>query len=231
MKLRNPFLNLTKFEWALWLCSLLVITVSLFAGGTSPWYVIVASLIGATGLIFVSKGDVLGQILTVGFSIFYSVISLTFNYYGEMITYMFMTTPIAVFSIISWIRHPYASDSSEVRVSKLGIKKVIFILIMAVIVTTVFYFILKTLGTANLIISTLSVTTSFLASSLMFFRSPAYALAYSANDIVLIIMWVLASIENLTYIPMIVCFGAFLVNDLYGFYNWRRILKKQLQNA
>ena len=91
----------------------------------------------------------------------------------------------------------------------------------------VFYFILKALGNANLLFSTISVTTSFLASYMTFMRSPYYAIGYSANDIVLIILWIMASIENISYLPMIACFVMFLANDLYGFINWRKMEKRQ----
>ena len=76
-------------------------------------------------------------------------------------------------------------------------------------------------------ISTISVFTSFLAASLMLFRSKYYALAYASNDIVLIILFILASIENISYIPMVICFIIFLINDLYGFINWTKMSKKQ----
>ena len=38
---------------------------------------------------------------------------------------------------------------------------------------------------------------------LTIFRSPYYAVAYSFNDIVLIILWVLATIENPAYFCMV----------------------------
>ena len=60
-------------------------------------------------------------------------------------------------------------------------------------VTAGFYFILRALGTANLLPSTVSVTTSFLAVYLTFHRSPLYALGYAANDVVLIVLWLLAA--------------------------------------
>ena len=93
--------------------------------------------------------------------------------------------------------------------------------------TVAFYFILKTLGTANLAVSTLSVATSFLASSLMLLRSSYYAVAYAANDIVLIVLWILASLKDITYLPMVANFLVFLVNDIYGFWSWSRREKKQ----
>ena len=98
----------------------------------------------------------------------------------------------------------------------------------AVIITGIFYFILKYFNTANLIPSTISVTTSFVAVYLTFRRSPYFALAYASNDIVLIILWILASIYDAKYISVVVCFVAFLVNDIYGFVNWCKMKKRQV---
>ncbi len=221
----NYFRDLTHFERGLWITSLFVVTLSYFfsSGG---WLELVASIIGVTALIFVAKGYVLGQILSVVFALFYGYISFHFRYYGELITYVFMTAPIAAAAVISWLRNPY-KDTAEVTVSRMTKKQVALISITALAVTAVFYFILRAFGTANLIFSTISVTTSFLAVSFTYFRSPYYALAYSANDIVLIVLWVLATAENITYLPMIFCFFMFLVNDLYGYFNWKRIAKRQ----
>jgi nicotinamide riboside transporter PnuC len=93
-----------------------------------------------------------------------------------------------------------------------------------------FYLILGALDTSNLVISTVSVSTSFLAAALTYLRSPYYALGYAANDVVLIVLWVLASVVDISYLSMVVCFIMFLVNDLYGFINWRRMQRKQGQH-
>ena len=69
--------------------------------------------------------------------------------------------------------------------------------------------------------------TSFLAVYLTFRRSSFFAIAYAANDIVLIILWMLASVKNMKYISVVVCFAAFLVNDVYGFISWRKMEKRQ----
>lgn len=228
MEFRNPFKGLTKFEWTLWLVSIVVVVASFALSKGESWLNCIASLIGVTALIFVSKGDVFGQILTVIFALFYGFISFKFRYYGEMITYVGMTGPIAVMSVVSWIKHPY-EDSSEVEVQHLNKKQAINIAILTIAVTFAFYFILKYFNTANLVISTISIATSFSASYLTFLRSHYYALAYSANDVVLIILWTLASITDLSYAPMIFCFVMFLFNDIYGYFNWKRMHKRQNQ--
>lgn len=224
------FLTLTKFERGLWLTSLAVTLLScllsyLFSGNGDILNLI-ASLIGVTALIFVAKGHVLGQLLTVVFSVFYGIISVLFTYYGEMITYLFMTAPMAVVAAVEWIKNPY-KDTQEVKVHKVTKKQLAVMWLLAILVTILFYFILKALDTANLFFSTVSITTSFVASYLTFLRSPYYAIGYSANDVVLIILWALASVENISYLPMVACFIMFLFNDLYGFYNWKNMQKRQ----
>ncbi len=226
MNIIQSFRDLTKFEWTLWISSIVIVSGSFVIAPDSDWLTLIASLIGVTSLIFISKGYALGQALIVVFAVFYGIISFYFTYYGEMITYLGMTAPIAVVALISWLRNPY-EDSSTVTVSKVSRKQMIILIILTAAVTIAFYFILGALGNANLIISTISITTSFLAASLTVLRSAAYAAWYAANDMVLIILWVLASIADTSYIPMVVCFSMFLLNDLYGFYNWRRLRKEQ----
>jgi len=99
--------------------------------------------------------------------------------------------------------------------------------VLTIAVTIIFYFVLKYLGTANLLVSTFSVTTSFVAVFLSYKRSPYFALGYAFNDIVLIILWILASVTDMSYLSVVICFIIFLVNDLYGFYNWKKMQRKQ----
>ncbi len=224
--MKNPFAELSRFELGLWLTSVIVIAGSFLLSGGGDILTIIASLIGVTALIFVAKGYVLGQVLTVVFSVFYGVISFFFQYYGEVITYLCMTAPMAVFSIVSWLRHPY-EGTKEVEVNRLSIKQMVVLACSAIVTTVAFYFILAALGNANLLFSTISVTTSFAASGLTFLRSPYYAVGYAANDLVLIVLWGMATMENVSYLPMVLCFVMFFANDLYGFYSWQQMQKRQ----
>ena len=226
MKIKNPFSHLNVFEWILFSTSVVTIIVSYFISGNGALLEMIASLIGVTALIFVAKGLIIGQALTVVFSVFYGIISLSFNYWGEMITYLFMSAPIALLATIEWIRHPY-KNTDVVEVNKVTKKHIVTMCVLATVTTVGFYFVLKALDTPNLLFSTLSVTTSFCAAYLTYLRSPYYGIGYSLNDVVLIVLWVLASIKDISYLPMVLCFVMFLLNDLYGFYNWRRLRKVQ----
>jgi nicotinamide mononucleotide transporter PnuC len=227
--MKNPFKKLTKFELLLWITSAVVVCVSFALSPDKDPMTLCASLIGVTALIFIAKGYVIGQVMCVGFSVIYGIISFRYSYYGEMITYLCMSAPIAVAAVVSWIRHPY-KDTAEVTVSRVTKKRMISAVIITCAVTFAFYFILRALGTANLVFSTVSVATSFLAAYLTFLRSPYYGLAYGANDIVLIGLWAFACISNIGYLPVAVCFACFFINDIYGFVNWKRMKTKQSKN-
>ena len=217
----------TVGEWLLWGISAAVIVVSFCLFDRESYLTLAASLIGVTSLIFAAKGNPISQVLMVVFSILYGIISYTFAYYGEMITYLGMTMPMAVLALISWLRNPFEGNRSEVKVNAISKREVAFLWVLTAVVTVAFYFILRAFGTANLLPSTLSVSTSFAAVYLTFRRSPYYALAYAANDAVLIMLWVMAALTEVRYISVVVCFIAFLVNDLYGFVSWRKMGRRQ----
>ena len=220
----------SKGELVLWGSSAALILVSFFLFDRVNFMTLAASLIGTTSLIFNAKGNPIGQALMIVFSLLYGAISYTFSYFGEMITYLGMTAPMALFALISWLRNPYKGNHAEVAVNRIGKSEYALMYALTALVTLVFYFILDGFHTANMIPSTISVTTSFIAVYLTFRRSPYFALAYAANDAVLIVLWTLAARENASYLSVVICFVMFLVNDLYGFINWKRMEKQQAGN-
>ena len=221
----------SKGELLLWILSAITITISFLLFDRTNYLTLIASLIGVTSLIFNAKGNPFGQLLMVIFSVLYGIISCSFSYYGEMITYMGMTGPMAFFALVSWLRNPYKGKKSQVKVNSINRKEAWFTVLLTAAVTAVFYFILKYFETANLFFSTVSVTTSFAAVYLTFRRSPYFALIYALNDIVLIILWVYASLSDITYLSVVICFLMFLVNDIYGFVSWLKMEKKQNSTA
>lgn len=226
-KLRKMTGYFTKLERFMWCASVALIVGSFIAFDRESYLTLIASLVGVTSLIFNAKGNPIGQALTVLFSLIYGVISYSFAYYGEMLTYLGMTMPMAIFAFISWMRNPYEGRHEEVKVNTISRAETILMLLSAAAVTFGFYFVLDYFETANIVPSTISVTTSFLAVYLTFRRSPLYALAYAANDVVLIILWSLASAEDIRYLSVVVCFAAFLASDVYGFFSWHRMKKRQ----
>lgn len=220
----------TPLEWCLWLGSVTLLIAAFLIFKSTEYTTLISSLFGVTAIIFSAKGNPIGPALMVVFCIYYGIISYFCHFYGETATYVGMTLPMTVFSLIAWLKNPYKSQKSVVAVNKISGKEHILMWVLAVIVTIIFYYILKYFNTANLIVSTVSITTSFIAVYLSFRRSPYFSLGYVANDIALIILWISASLKDTTYIAVVVCFVTFLINDLYCFISWLRLQKIQSQD-
>ena len=226
--MNNLIKTLTKREWSIWLGSIIIVLISNLATKDFDLLTLVAALTGVTSLIFAAKGNVWGQALMILFSILYGIISFRFRYWGEMMTYLGMTLPMAVWSTITWIENPSENNGNEVQIQSLSKKHIVALCISGIIVTAAFYYILKSFNTPNIIFSTISIITSFIAASLTMLRSSYYAVWYAVNDVVLIILWVLASLKDPAYIPVVVNFSIFFMNDMYGFMSWKQ---RELEQA
>ncbi len=225
--IQETICSFSKKELMLWGMSVLFIVLLFVFFDGRNYMRLAASVVGVTSLIFNAKGNPAGQFLMIVFSILYGIISFSFSYYGEMITYLGMTMPMAAFSLISWLKNPYEGNRSEVKVNVISELETVPMCVAATGITILFFLVLKYFDTANLALSTISVTTSFLAVYLTFRRSSYFALAYAANDVVLIMLWVLASLSDIRYISVAVCFVAFLINDIYGFISWQEMKSRQ----
>ena len=137
-----------KLEMMLWSVSTVAIIASFFLFDRSNYITLVASVIGVTSLIFNAKGNPVGQLLMVIFSVLYGIISYTFRYYGEMVTYLGMTAPMALVALISWLRNPFRGNRAEVAVDRLQRREVWGMLLLSAVVTVLFYFILADFDTA-----------------------------------------------------------------------------------
>jgi nicotinamide mononucleotide transporter PnuC len=219
--------KLTRTEFIIWISSVTLIISFFLIFDRGNYLALVASLVGTTALIYNSRGEPLGPALLIIFSIMYGIISFGFRYYGEMITYVGMSLPMAIIALVSWVRNPFEKGKTQVRVNRISRGEVVFMLLLSFIVTVAFYFILEHFNTANLIPSTLSITTSFIAAYLTFRRSPYFAFAYAINDVILIVLWMLATIKDTSYLSVLVCFVVFLFNDTYGFTRWKIMQKRQ----
>lgn len=220
--MNNPIKVLTFREKIFWIVSIVIVVLSnLFTNSLDP-LTLAAVLIGITSLAFFAKGHILAQILMIIFSILYIIISFRFHYYGEVIIYLVLSLPMSIISLITWCKNPSTSNTSEVAIRKVSAKNLLVLGIICLIITIIFYFVLHRLNTPNLLVSSISIFTSFFSETLTVLRSSYYGLGYAANDLVLIIMWLLASFEDIAYIPVVINFVIFLFYDIYGFYSWKK---------
>ena len=126
--MKRLFNYFTLLEKCIWLSSVVLTVVSFCIFDREGFLTLIASLLGVTSLILCAKGNPLGQLLMVIFSILYGIISFSFGYYGEMITYLGMSAPMALFALISWLKNPYKGKKSEVKVNSVSAREIVRIL-------------------------------------------------------------------------------------------------------
>ena len=217
----------SRAEKMLWTASVALIVSSFLAFDGENFLALTASLIGVTSLLFNAKGNPVGQVIGIVFCLIYGFISWQYAYYGEMITYLGMTLPMSVVTLVIWLRNPFKGNRMCVQVGRLRRSDLFWLVFLTIVITAMFGYVLAVLHTANLVPSIVSISTSTIAVYLSWRRSPWFAAGYAANDLVLIVLWSLATVQDPGAGAVLRCFAASFSNDLYGFRNWRRMLCQQ----
>lgn len=128
----------SKAEIILFLAAVIIIVTSFLLFDRRNYLTLCASLIGVTSIIFNAKGNPIGQLLMLAFSAVYGVISWSFAYYGEMMTYLGMTAPMAIVALVSWLKHPSGSRA-EVKINKLKPSEYVLAFILTKLVFSAFF--------------------------------------------------------------------------------------------
>ena len=157
--------------------------------------------------------------------IFYGYLSYQQKYFGELIIILFMSIPVMIMGVISWLKN---KDDESIIINTLSKKEIILVILSQVIMFFLYYYILKLFNTSMLVTSTLSIIMSLLALYFGSRRSEICYYFYILNDIVGIALWIMP-ILNGEKAMFSVLFGPILlfVNDIYGIYNWKKLKKKQ----
>ena len=229
-KIKKYFEDWNKFELTFLICGLIAsITSSIIFKGTII-DTLYTSLYLITALLM-SKGKV--ECYFVGFIsvFFYGIVSYNQGYYGELIITAFLTFPIMIIGIVSWLRHQ-DKEEDTVIISSLSKKEIVIAFFSQLVLFWAYYFLLKAFNTDLLVISSISVLTSVLASYFEARRSELSLFCYIANDLVIITLWIIPIINGQTQlISVIVEPVLLLINDIYGSYNWKRLKKNQAEKG
>ena len=225
--MKKNFKDWKLHELILLIFSIVAVTLVFVLSNEKSIISYIASLIGITSVMMCAKGLFYAPFLDFIYISLYIIMSINEKYYGEVFVYIFIMIPLTVCTIITWLKKRNG-NSNIVEVNNIKKKEWIILLCFSIIIPFLLYFVLKALNTSQLIISTISIFTSIIASYLLLRRSSYYAIAYILNDLVLILLWSLTIFNGSTqYLPLVVSLTVYLINDCYGFYRWRKQEKKQ----
>ena len=220
------FKDWTNFEKVLLFGSIVIVGLVgiLFK---SDLLTISCSIVGIITALLLAKGKNLGQVFGLLITILYSIVSFKNKYYGEVLIYALLMLPMYIIGIITWINHKNEKTNS-VEINTINKKEWIIVSIVFVGVFICIYCLLKAFNTNELVVSTISVLASLFAVYLQIRRSKYSFSFYMVNDIILMFLWGMPVVRG-SYIlfPMLLNPTINLINDAYGFYNWKKTEKIQ----
>jgi len=219
------FKDWNKFEkWFLFLGILAnCIATYLFKG---TWIDFTYTLLYFTGAILLAKGKVINYIITFIATFFYAYVSYKNGYYGEIIITFGMTLPLCIYGFVNWLKNLYNKDT--VKIKDMSKKELTILLLSQCILVFGYYFLLKAFNTNNLIVSSLSLVSSVLATYCTARRSENGFIFFILNDLILMTLWFIPVIQgNLSVIPILISPCLLFINDCYGVYNWKKLKKEQ----
>ena len=220
------FKDWTDFEKVLLFGSIIVVSlVGIFF--KSDLLTTSCSIVGIITALLLAKGKNLGQVFGLLITILYSIVSFKNKYYGEVLIYALLMLPMYVIGIITWINHKNKKTNS-VEINSIKKKEWIIVSFVFALVFVGIYYLLKAFNTNELIVSTISVLASLFAVYLQIRRSKYSFSFYIVNDIILMFLWGIPVVRgSFILFPMLLNPTINLINDIYGFYNWKKTEKIQ----
>lgn len=193
---------------------------------------IIYSFVGLIAVFVLSKGVFFSPIFLIIMYIIYAIQAYLSGLYGEVILNVAILMPLQIYAFISWFikRKHKAEKSLSVSPQDIHLKEWSIIAVCYVLLLISVYFILQAINTNYLILSALCFANAILANYLTIRKSFYQFVVYIANNVVLILMWLMPLIEGqplgTNFLPMIVSFVAFTAINSYGLINWIKLSKK-----
>ena len=140
-----------------------------------------------------------------------------------------MMFPMTIIQLVAWLKN--LGKDYVVKVNSITKKEIIIVIAVALIAFVAFYFILRALDTSQLIFSTISIVTSVLATYFQSRRSKYGFLSFLFNDVVLCVLWLMATLQDIKNVSMLVAVALYVICDIYGFISWGVMQKRQQKDS
>jgi nicotinamide mononucleotide transporter PnuC len=181
-------------------------------------------------VIFLAKGWVVAPIVGIVYSVLYAILAAYSRFYGEVIV-LVVLIPINVATIISWLKNKDKSKESQVIVNKISKKEYLYLLLATGVLSVAMYYLLLILNTSEVMVSTIALLATLIATYLSYRRSAYYAVAYLIADGIRVGLWCISLFQGESmHLPTMLCFVMFIVSDIYGLIHWDREKNRQNDN-
>ncbi len=195
----------------------------------------IATLTGILNVVLVAKGSMINYAFGIVNTVLYTIIAYKAGYGGDFVTFLFYYIPLQFVGIYAWKNH-VSEDTNLEDVKKMNLKQGIGAIVILIVGTYVTMLLLPIITEIfNMPINQLPFVDAFTtfagiyAGILMLKRYQEQWYIWVLVNIGSVIMWVTLIGQDETAAVMVVMWGAYLVNALYGVYNWRKMEQKSEQ--
>ena len=222
---KNYFKDWNLFEKS-WLLIFSLVNIYLFFAWKDSIIGLIASLTGMICVVLVAKGRISNYYFGIINVILYAYISFQNKYFGEVMLNFFYFLPMQFIGLYFWKKHSDKSKTrDDVKIKFLSLKSRLNWLLISVFGVFFYGLFLKYLGGTLPFIDSTSTILSIIAMILMVKRVIEQWILWIAIDVVSIFMWFYILAQGGNEISMLIMWSAFLVNAIYGLYNWNKIAK------
>jgi len=228
--LKEYFKDWNLYE-RIWLFAFTAVNIWLFFVWHDSWIGLTASLTGMICVILVAKGKISNYYFGFVNIVAYAYVAYQNKYYGDFMLNAYFYFPMQFVGLYFWIKHRNKQKTKDdVSVNYLGLKEKISWFMVSVAAIFVYGLYLQHITGRLPFVDSTTTILSIVATILMTRRVTEQWLLWIVVDVVSIYMWVYRIIQGSSDISMIVMWTAFLVNAVYGYYNWRK-LEKEAKNG
>ena len=181
---------------------------------------IIVAVTGVISVICSGKGKLSGFIFGAINAILYAYIAYNTRYYGEMLLNLCYYLPLQFYGFYIWSKH-INPKTKEVIKTKMTKQERLIVLILVIIFTVVYGFILLNVNDSNpfldSFISILSIITMILAIK----RYMEQWILWIGVNSARILLWILAYVNGVDNIAMILMSMIYLTNSIIMFIKWK----------
>ena len=207
-----------------WLIIFTIINIAVLVYSKEGFLGFTASMTGMFSVILVAKGKISNYYFGVINVVLYGFISYKSRYYGEAMLNIFYFLPMQIAGFLMWRgSNAESTENQEVKAEKMTIKEIIIWSVLSAAAVIIYGILLKKLNNTLPMADSFTTVLSVTAMILMVKRYIEQWIVWIMIDIVAIYMWLfIKSDYNIT-----IMWTAYLVNAVYGLYNWVKLYKKE----
>ena len=169
--------------------------------------------------VFVSKGKISNYFFGLIFAYSYFYVAWGANYLGEMNTTLYVYIPAQFIGYFLWKQNMQHAEGSDAVIAKaLSVKGWAIVLALMSVGTLLFVQALNAAGGSSTGLDGLTTIIVVTAQALMLLRYREQWLLWIVLNILSIILWA----DNPS---MYIMYTAYLLNSIYGYYNWTKLQK------